>query len=398
MKIKLYLSVFCLFFIFNYSLAQERILNYEVLMEVNNDRSINVREEISVNVTGAVIKRGLTRSLPRTRTYANGTTKSIRYNIIKILRDGKPESYHTRQVNGDEVLYLGSKEVYLQPGQYHYTIEYQVPNQVEQLEKIDEIYWNAIGHEVVFPIEKASCLVRLPSGGQPLQKACYTGGFGSTNKDCEVKEFNKGNEIYFQTTKILAPREGFTVGVGFEKGLVQAPSMLERFGSGILLSLVSFGLLIYFVTTWNRYGIDPPKPTPYPLFASPQGYSPSSISYIAKESYKSSKITASIIDLAIKGNLRIDEEEKKGFLSKKTIYRLTKLKDNYDELYPEEKALMKDLFSGSNVVLIDGEYESRVKRAYQAHQNNILAQHENFINEGNNRQYLVLPIIISFWQ
>ncbi len=158
------LPLICLVFFSNHPLlAQaERITNYEVILDVNKNRSVTVREEISVIAAGKIIKRGLTRGLPKKRTFVNGKTRYIRYKIKKVLRDGKPESYHTRSRNGEEVLYLGKKEVLLPPGEYHYTIEYEVPNQIEQLEEIDEIYWNVIGQEVAFPIEKASCLVRLP--------------------------------------------------------------------------------------------------------------------------------------------------------------------------------------------------------------------------------------------
>ena len=374
---------------------KERIVNYEVVMDVMTDRSIKVKEELTVNVTGAVIKRGITRSLPNTRTLQSGKNKSVRYKILRVLRDGKPEGVSTRTENGHEVLYIGRREVILRPGQYHYTIEYEVPHQVEQLEEIDEIYWNAIGQDIKFPIDEASCLVRLPVGANHLQKACYTGKYGARENNCTVKEFNKGNELFFQTSG-LQPREGMTVGVGFEKGIVQGPSFLEKHGSALLLSLVSLGLLGYFVTTWNKYGVDPPKPTPYPLFASPEGYSPSSLSYIAKESYQTNKVTASIINLAIKGYLRIDEKEASGFLSKGKRYFLSRLKADTTDLYKEERALMERLFAKGDTVTIDGSYESTVKSAYSAHQNNILAQHESFVNEGNNRQFLVLPIIVSF--
>ncbi len=386
-----------LFLLINTGNAQEeRILKYDVLMEVMKDRSIKVKEEITVNVTGAIIKRGITRGLPRTRRMFTGEQKPVRYNITKVLRDGKKESYQTRQENGMEVMYIGKREVILRPGEYHYTIEYLVPNQVEQLEEIDEIYWNAIGKDSRFPIDEASCLVRLPPGANHLQKSCYTGPYGSDTKKCTTKEFNKGNEIFFQTTESLQPREAFTIGVGFEKGIVEGPSFIERYGSALLLSLASFGLLGYFVTTWNKYGVDPPKPTPYPLFASPQGYSPSSLSYIAKESYQTNKVTASIINLAVQGYLRIDETVSSGFLSKSKVYTITRLKTDTSELFQEDRVLMQELFSQGDKVTIDGNYEKPVKRAYEAHQNNILAQHEAFINEGNNRQYLVAPIIISF--
>lgn len=374
---------------------EERILNYEVVMEVMTNRSIKVKEDLTVNVTGKVIKRGITRSLPNTRTMQSGKEKSVRYKILRVLRDGKPEGVSTRTEYGNEVLYIGRREVILSPGQYQYTIEYEVANQVEQLEEIDEIYWNPIGQDSQFPIDQASCLVKLPVGANHLQKACYTGSYGSTANNCTVKEFNNGNELFFQTSG-LGPREGMTVGVGFEKGIVQGPSFLEKYGSALLLSLAALGLLGYFVTTWNKYGVDPPKPTPYPLFASPEGYSPSSLSYIAKESYQTNKVTASIINLAIHGYLRIDEEGGGGFLSSGKHYNLTRLKADTSDLYKEDRALMERLFAKGDKVTIDGSYESTVKSAYSAHQNNILAQHEAFVNEGNNRQFLVIPIVISF--
>lgn len=393
---QLLISTLCFIFTLNLSGQEERILNYEVRIEVRKDRSLKVKEDLTVNVTGRVIKRGITRSLPRYQTMPNGKKQPIRYNITKVLRDGQKEGYHTDYEGGHEMMYIGRKEVFLRPGEYHYTIEYEVPNQVLQLQEVDEIYWNAIGNSVQFPVDQASCLVRLPDGVNHLQKACYTGRFGSTASNCTVKEFNNGNEIFFQTTQSLAPGEGLTVGVGFEKGAVAAPSFLEKYGSALLLGLSALGLLIYFVTTWNKYGIDPPKPTPYPQFASPKGYSPSSLSYIAKESYQSQKVTSSIINLAVNGYLRIDEKDSGGFLSSRKNYILTRLKSDYSDLYPEDAALMERLFARGSTVNIDGQYEKTVKSAYQAHQNSVLAQHEHFVKEGNNRQFLFLPIIISF--
>ncbi len=374
---------------------QERITNYEVMIVVNEDRSISITEDISVIAAGKVIKRGLTRGLPKKRTF-KGKTKHIRYNIKKVLRDGKPESYHTRHQNGEEVLYFGKREVLLKPGEYHYTIEYDVPNQIEQLQKIDEIYWNAIGTDVVFPIDKAICIVRLPKSGKPLQKACYTGVYGSTEQACESEMWTDENDLYFKTTRPLKPNEGFSIGVGFEKGIVAEPSVFERFGSAMILGLSALGLLIYFFVTWNRYGIDPPKPTPYPQFASPQGYSPSSISYIVKEKYDHNKITASIIDLAIKGHLRIAQEEERGLFSKKKSYCLTKLIDTQEDLFEEEKTLLNSLFPGNlKEVVINGEHEPRVENAYNSHESSIIGQHQAFVTEGNNRKFLAVPIIIS---
>jgi hypothetical protein len=379
------------------TLAQEeRITSYEVEIQVNTDRSITVREDIFVIVAGNIIKRGITRGLPKKRTFFNGRTSYIRYNIKRVLRDGKAESYHTKTQNGEEVLYLGKQDVFLEPGEYHYTIEYDVPNQVEQLKEIDEIYWNAIGTDVVFEIDKAACIVRLPESGEALQQSCYIGTYGSAEQACVIEELAGGNELRFQTTRPLRPKEGLTIGVGFEKGIVAEPSVVERLGSAILLGISALGLLIYFLVTWNRYGVDPPKPTPYPQFSSPKGYSPSSIGYISREKYDSKKITASIIDLAVKGYLRIEEEEKKTIFIRKKTYHLKRTDRPEEELFPEEDALLNRLFKhGVNEVVIDGDYDSTIKKACEDHKQSILGQHKAFVKEGNNRQFLGVPIVVS---
>ncbi len=46
---------------------EEKILHYDVQIEVNVDRSILVTEYIEVNVRGEKIQRGITRFLPTSR-------------------------------------------------------------------------------------------------------------------------------------------------------------------------------------------------------------------------------------------------------------------------------------------------------------------------------------------
>ena len=389
-------SICCIVLASSSIIAQEeRITNYEVVIQVNQDRSISVTEHIAVIAAGRIIRRGISRGLPRKRTFINGKTMNMSYRNKRAFRDGKPESFHTKEQNGEKVMYLGKEDVLLQPGEYQYIIEYDVPNQVEQLKEIDEIYWNAIGSDVVFPIDKASCIVRLPEEGKPLQQSCYTGVWGSTEQACVSKEWGSENEVRFQTTRPLAPYESFTIGVGFEKGIVAEPSIFERFGSTIILALSAIGLLIYFIVTWKRHGVDPPKPTPYPQFASPEGYSPASIGYIAEEKYKSGKITASIIDLAVKGHLRIEETEKTGIFTRSISYQLTKLDRSEEGLFEEEKALLDALFPYKEYIVIDGTYDARVQTASSGHQRSIHGQHKAFVSQGDNKRFLFIPILVS---
>jgi uncharacterized membrane protein YgcG len=374
---------------------EERILQYDVVIKVNENRSLLIHENIIVQATGNQIKRGIYRSLPKKRNHPDGKSKAIRYKILEIKMNGKETDYHTRQSGKYETLYIGKKDVFLEPGKYQYSIKYLVPNQVDELTEIDEIYWNAIGQFWDFPIDKATCKVNLPNNVKALQSACYTGTFGSTSKDCAISQTNDSNELYFELTKSLKPQEGMTIGVGFEKGAIKERSFIDKFGVSAILSAVSLFLIWFFITTWLKHGIDPPKPVPYPIYQSPDGLSAASIGYILNEHYSNKTATASIISLAINGFLKINQENKSGLLSFGKQYSLESLKEIDKKIPIEEKDLFSRLLSGKSKLTLDGKYNSEVKNAFWDHRLNMLAQHQAFVREGNNQTFLVLPILLG---
>ncbi len=390
---KLTITASCLFMLVCSILSaqEERIISYDTHIEVFTDRSIEVTEDISVYVAGDIIKRGITRNLPYSR-YLNDRKANVRYNILEVLKNGTPEPFHT-QDNGDLVLYVGQRDVLLTPGIYDYTIKYRVKNQIGFYENFDEIYWNAIGNDVLFVVEKASCRVTLPPGAVPVQQQAYTGFRGEQGSDYTMSL--DGNDIIYTVSRPLQPGEGFTIGVGFEKGLIKAPGLFQRMGAFIMVILGSIFLLPYYLYTWMRHGQDPPTPASYPIWTPPDDLSAGSINYLSRGLYETKGFTASIIDLAIKGYLKIEQEEKSGFFSKKKQFKLIKLKEHDDLLPEEEQELMVYLFSSGDVVEIKGKYDPTMEQTYKAHKSSLSSQHRNFLTQGHNAHMLIVPILVT---
>jgi uncharacterized membrane protein YgcG len=370
----------------------ERILNYDTQIEVHEDRSITVTEFIEVYVAGDRIKRGITRSLP-TRRNLNDKSVRVRYQILEVEKNGVTEPYHQESSGQNLMLYLGSQDVLLDHGVYSYKIKYRVPDQIGFFEDYDEIYWNAIGNDVLFEVEKASCRVRVPVGAKVIQQAAYLGAYGQTDQEFTMTD--EGGFLDFRTTRSLQPGEAFTVAVGFEKGFINQPGILHRFGILILVILASVFLLPYYFYTWLKYGQDPPTPASYPIWDSPNGLSAASIGYILRGSHDSKSFTASVIHLAIKGYLKIEEVIEKGFFSKKRYYDLIKIRNSDDQLPKEEKQLLNSLFLYGDRVSISGKYDSKIEQSYRAHEGNLSAQHRSFIREGHNSRFLVIPVLIT---
>lgn len=369
----------------------ERILNYDTQIEVNTDRSITVTEFIEVYVTGDLIKRGITRRLPKNRNMNNRTVR-MKYEILEVEKDGQEEPYH-REDNGDIMLYLGSRDILLQPGKYQYKIKYRVPDQITFWDEYDEIYWNAIGNDVLFMVENASCRVRIPAGAEVIQEAAYMGQYGQQGSDYRMTD--EGSVLDYRTERPLRPGEAFTIAVGFEKGFVEEAGFLQRIGALLLVILASIFLLPYYLYTWWKHGQDPPAPAAYPIWNAPDDLSAASLGYINKGRHESKGFTASIVHLAIKGYLKIEEVEKKGFFSKSSNFDLIRLKKSSPELPREEKQLMDSLFASGDRVSITGKYDSKIEKSYLNHQGSLSAQHRAFIMKGHNAKFLAIPILVT---
>ena len=394
MKLKYLIFLLCLVLQIQGSAQQEFIKNYDTKIEVRTDRSVEITEFIEVYVGGNVIKRGITRSLPVRRSL-NGRNVRMNYEIIEVVKNGEDEPYHTESEGRDLMLYLGERDVILDHGFYNYRIKYRATDQIAFFEDYDEIYWNAIGHESILPVEQASVSIYLPPGAAMVQESAYTGVLGAKGKDFVVTE--ESGALIYKTTRPLKPREGLTIAVGMQKGIIKTPSIIDKYGTLIIVLLGFLTLMPYYIITWWRYGRDPQTPASYPDWQTPDDLSSASVSYVRKGRYDTAGFTASLIDLAIKGYLKIEETEKDGFLSNSKYYTLIKLTelDSSDIIPREEKALFEALFRNNSSVSIEGTYDKDVERTYGNHKASLANQYDDFISEGNNGRLLWLPVLIT---
>lgn len=376
----------------------EKIISFHSDIEVDKNSGITVTEHIKAYSLGDKIKRGIFRSLPLSRNLNNRRYK-VKYDIISVKKNGADEKYHEKISNDYLEIYFGNKDVILDPGTYDYEIKYKAENQIGFFDRYDELYWNVNGTYWDFDVDSISAKVMLPEGAGIIQNSCYTGAYGSTSQNCTAKVLSE-NSIEWSASGLKA-NEGLTVAVGFKKGVMippPPPSFLEVYGILICGFIVFIGLLFYYYTTWKKYGVDPEKPTVYPQFNVPENMSPATLGYIRSESFSNKYLTAAIVNLAVKGYVKIIENEDSGILGmfKTKKFILKKLKEPDEALPKEEINLMNNLFSEyKDSVTFDGKYDSKIEKAVRNFKETLKFQHDNFLNEGNNTSKLILPWIIS---
>lgn len=377
--------------------GSERILNFHADIDVDKDSKLSITEKIKVHSLGQEIKRGIFRTLPVVRNLNNQTQK-VKYNIISVKKNGVDEDFHEEIEDGFLKVYVGNKDIILSPGDYDYEIKYTTEKQIGFFEKYDELYWNVNGTEWNFPVDSISATVNLPQGAEIIQNSCYKGAYGSTSQDCIAKVLSEHSIEW--SAKDLGPGEGLTIAVGFKKGIMvppPPPTFLEKFGILIAGIIIFLGLLLYYYSTWKKYGVDPEKPTVYPQFNSPDDLSPASLGYIHNESFKNKYLTAALVNLAIKGYVQIIENEDDGVfgLFKSKQFTVKKLKNADQNLPKEEINLMNSLFSNiSDSIKFDGKYDSKIEQTVRSFQSALKFQHDKMLNEGNNSKKLILPILV----
>ncbi len=345
-------------------MAEERIVDFVSDVTVNPDATLDVRETIILVAEGIEIRRGILRDFPTIYTDRHGIRVTAGFEVLDVKRDGRDETYAIEALANGKRIRIGSKDRLIGDGQHTYEITYRTKRQLGFFPDFDELYWNATGNGWTFAIDKASAIIRLPPGTRIQQSAAYTGYQGESGGDFNIVSA-QNNQFRAETTRRLAPSEGFTVAVAWQKGIVMPPGDGEKWSwwvsdnAGLMalaLSLLASGL--YYLHAWNRVGRDPPKGTIVPLFKPPEGLGPAGARFVTKQGLDDRGFAAAMVSLAVKGQLKIADDD--GAFS---VTRLNAAQKAEQSLTKSESALLGALPSGTTVLRQSNHQTVRAARA-----------------------------------
>jgi uncharacterized membrane protein YgcG len=344
--------------------AAEVISNFDSRVTVHPDGSLTVKETITVRAEGRQIKRGIIREFPTTYGQGLGARTKVGFEVLEVLRDGRPEPYQVEYTSATAKVRIGRKEAFLEPGFHTYDLTYRTTRQIGFFKDFDELYWNVTGDQWTFPIQQARVTVELPPGAKVLKAAAYTGRRGEQGKDF-VEARNARGQPVFATTRTLSPGEGFTIAVAWPKGLVQEPSSVDLFffflqdnaglAGGLLWLLLLGG---YYFWAWLRVGKDPPAGVIIPLYTPPAGFSPAAAGYLWRLGFDDKIFSAAVVNLAVKGHLRIEETD--------GTYALVATDRGKDSPDGEEMSLLTHLFGGRKRLELKPENHEAIRGARNA--------------------------------
>jgi hypothetical protein len=263
-------------------------------------------------------------------------------------------------------------------GPQSYEISYDVRGALNAFEAHGELYWNATGNSWDVPLQRTRVTVNAPAISEI---ACFRGPVGATSV-CEESSLEGGTATFRAPN--LQPGEGLTFVTAFPTAAVDVPPpiLVEKWnfarafngspgaapaGAVVgLLGLAGLGLLAFRqgrdrVTRGgigvdgrlddvpsDRRGLFAPRVTPVE-FRPPDDLRPGQIGVLIDERVDPVDVAATIVDLAVRGHLRIVELTEKKLWRSKTDWRLERL-DSDEPLAPYEQRLLTGLFEDGSQV------------------------------------------------
>ncbi len=352
--------------------AQERILSYDSEVQVQADGSLDVTERIAVRAEGNNIRRGIYRDFPTRYKDRYGNRVVVDFQMIDVQRDGKTEPWFTENKPNGVRINTGNDDFLPTPAEFTYTLHYRTTRQLGFFADHDELYWNAIGTGWDFPIERGSVEVRLPAA-VPLDEIKvegYTGARGQQDHAYDAKVIAPGIARWL-LTQPLAPGEGMTVVMSFPKGLVVAPTGMQRWlwllkdNRGVLIALAGLlALLLFCARRWQRIGRDPRPGVIIARYDPPAGYSPAGLRFMRRMAYDTRCFSSDLLSLAVAGNVDIHRD--KGLL--KDDWELLKTSVSTPLATGEQDTLQAHLFpDGCRALILKNTHASIISAAQSAH-------------------------------
>jgi uncharacterized protein (TIGR04222 family) len=350
------------------------ITSFNSDITIASDSTLTIVEDIRVDF-GSIQKHGIFRTIPLRYHYDDSNDRF--YNLeVRSVTDGTRAQPYQAYIDGiNQVIKIGDPGVVVQ-GPQRFVITYTVAGAMNSFSDHDELFWNVDGSLWPVPKTTVTATVHLPSPG--VQKsACYEGTPGST-EPCGHEDGT--DSVSFSSTRTLASGEEMSVVAALNKGVVSVPppmleSRLRQFpqdafdinpltvGVSILVLVAGIGLVAwnwwahgrdrayltqYYLTNDPRQGAEPLfKHDPLVVeFEPPSKMRPAELGLILDEHADPRDVTATVVDLAVKGHLTIAE------IPGKQDWTLASTGTPAGDLLPFEKTLLDGLFAGRSQVKI----------------------------------------------
>jgi len=290
--------------------AQEglQIERFETAIAIQRDNSLLVAERITARLPPST-DQTFVRHLPlRVRT------GQVNIEVLQVTDEaGNPRSYSYKQSvffgGGHRSLHIDPANTYIRRNPQIYIIRYRVTGAIAFKEDHDELNWDVTGTDWPVPIPQTISTVTLPAAtdSKYLKPHCFVGSAANQDQSCPFIVVN-ATTIRYEASKLKA-HEGIAIALEFPKGLIKAPpapATSRLWGFDVRSLVIALATLLWMSWLWLRSGRDPwTVRAIIPRASIPANLRPAEAGFLYDERVDFRDISATLIDLATRGYLKI---------------------------------------------------------------------------------------------
>lgn len=233
-----------------------------------------------------------------------------------------------------------------------WTIKYKVHGGLRFFETWDELYWNAIFSDRGVPVIYTETIVHLPAevSSDKISQRMFIGQLGSKNESTNYQVIDS-KTVKFWGNNVM-PGEFLTIVVTWPKGLVEKPFLYRNQLINWIALIISIIIPIFVFTlslrNWRKKGKDPKiDKTIIAQYEPPENLPPAVVEILINQKFNVRIVTATMIDLAVKGFLKIKEGKKGFFTGREYIFEKLEKQGEFNSF---EKEIMEGMFSKGDIV------------------------------------------------
>src|ERR1035437_3411028 len=347
------------------SARQLKIQKFSAEIFVQPDSALDVTETIEANFIGSW--HGLYRTIPV--EYA--TPQGFNYTLFVKFEGANDAAGKPLKVDSSRDRHYLKWKIYVDDANdavRTIVLHYRVSNGLKFFEDHDELYWNVTGDEWDVPVGNASAQIVLPPGVTGIRTSEFTGSYGSRAQNADVA--TSENTVNVSMLRPLSFHEGLTVVVGWDKGFVKEPGtseLVNQFFESNWPVFFPVPVFLFMFWLWYTRGRDPRVGPVVVQYAPPEGMTPAEAGTLVDDDAAMRDITATIVDLAVRGYLVIEEKEKDQLMglvkNKEYVFHMKKKPAEWAELKAHELTLLGGIFA--NGVQPDVELSSLQNEFYK---------------------------------
>lgn len=228
--------------------------------------------------------------------------------------------YSTSRSGDNLVLRIGDANKYVH-GDNKYVITYSQKNITKFFEDSgdDEFYWDVNGTGWSQSFLNVSARIHIDANivdGLSGDMSCYYGPVGSNNR-CDI---TRAGDVIGASITNLGPNENMTFAIGFKKGSFSEykPNVFDFISDNLVVIESAVLVLLFVVVLIIRIFIDkdaPGRPTIIAEYLPPKGLDipMASLNF----NYRNSWVAATLVDLAVRRNIKMISVEGKGIFAKR---------------------------------------------------------------------------------